>query len=49
MAKECVNKAYEVPLSQGLAYEKKVFWATFATVLTIILFSDVNRKTKRRV
>jgi len=31
MAKECVNKAYDLPLTQGLAYEKKVFWATFAT------------------
>jgi hypothetical protein len=32
MAKECVNKAYELPLTQGIAYEKKLFWSTFATV-----------------
>ena len=31
MAKECINHAYEGPLSQGLEFEKKVFHATFAT------------------
>lgn len=30
-AKECVNKSYELSLSQGLEYEKRVFWGTFAT------------------
>lgn len=30
MAKDCVNKAYNLPLDQGLEYEKRVFWATFA-------------------
>lgn len=32
MAKECVNKSYEMGLTQGLAYEKKLFWSTFGTV-----------------
>jgi len=32
MAKEAVNKAHELPLSQGLSFEKKLFWSTFATV-----------------
>lgn len=31
MAKEAVNKSFEMPLSQGLSFEKKLFWATFAT------------------
>ncbi|KAJ8664844.1 hypothetical protein QAD02_006506 [Eretmocerus hayati] len=31
LAKEAVNKAYETTLQQGLDYEKKLFWATFAT------------------
>lgn len=31
MAKDCVNQAYEAPLNQGLQYEKRVFWSTFAT------------------
>lgn len=30
-AKECVNKAYELDLKNGLDYEKRVFWSTFAT------------------
>ena len=36
MAKECVNKSYEMGLTQGLAYEKKLFWSTFATVRIIV-------------
>ena len=31
MAKECVNKAYELSLSEGLNYERRLFFATFAT------------------
>jgi enoyl-CoA hydratase len=31
MAKDCVNKAYTLGLDQGLEYEKRVFWSTFAT------------------
>ena len=31
MAKDCVNKAYNLSLDQGLEYEKRVFWSTFAT------------------
>lgn len=31
MAKECVNKSYEVSLKEGIDFEKSVFWATFAT------------------
>nr|QBH73202.1 putative cyclohex-1-ene-1-carboxyl-CoA hydratase [Aphelinus abdominalis] len=31
LAKESVSKAYETTLQQGLDYEKKLFWATFAT------------------
>jgi len=31
MAKECVNMAEEMPLSQGLLFERRVFQATFGT------------------
>ena len=31
LAKECVNRAYESPLAEGLAYERRVFHALFAT------------------
>lgn len=31
MAKECVNMAYEMNLSQGLLFERRVFQSTFAT------------------
>jgi len=31
MAKDCVNHSYELGLQQGLGYEKRVFWSTFAT------------------
>ena len=29
--KDVVNAAYETTLSQGLEYEKRVFWSTFGT------------------
>ena len=48
MAKEAVNKSFEMPLSQGLSFEKKLFWATFATVNTCYLISKKNRKTKKK-
>lgn len=32
MAKEAVNKAYELSLREGLHFEKRMFQATFATV-----------------
>ena len=31
LAKECVNRAYESPLAEGIAYERRVFHALFAT------------------
>jgi len=31
MAKECVNKSYELTLAEGVTYEKRLFWSTFAT------------------
>ncbi len=31
MAKECVNKAYETTLSEGVKFERRVFHSTFAT------------------
>ena len=31
MAKNCINKAYETGLREGVDYEQKVFWSTFAT------------------
>jgi enoyl-CoA hydratase/carnithine racemase len=31
MLKEAVNHAYEVPLSQGLMYERRTFHALFGT------------------
>lgn len=31
MAKDSVNQAYESHLEQGLQYEKRIFWSTFAT------------------
>ena len=30
-AKEAVNASYETTLTQGLNYEKRLFWSTFAT------------------
>lgn len=30
-AKECINSAYELPLQEGVRFEKRVFWGTFAT------------------
>lgn len=29
MAKECVQQAFEAPLSEGLRYEKQMFWSCF--------------------
>ncbi|ALX20280.1 enoyl-CoA hydratase [Bordetella pertussis] len=31
MAKECINRAYEVPLNDGLLFERRVFHSLFAT------------------
>jgi enoyl-CoA hydratase len=31
MAKECVNHAYEMPLAEGIQYERRLFHALFAT------------------
>jgi enoyl-CoA hydratase len=31
LAKECVNRAYETPLSDGVAFERRIFHALFAT------------------
>jgi len=31
MAKECVNRAYEAPLSEGMLFERRVFHSLFAT------------------
>ncbi|XP_014212612.1 probable enoyl-CoA hydratase, mitochondrial [Copidosoma floridanum] len=31
LAKDSVNKAYETTLQQGMDYEKRLFWSTFAT------------------
>jgi len=31
LAKECVNRAYETPLSDGVAFERRIFHAMFAT------------------
>ncbi len=32
MAKECVNRAYETPLADGVVFERRMFHAMFATV-----------------
>ena len=31
LAKECVNMAFETPLSMGVLYERRIFQSTFAT------------------
>ncbi|HET7527031.1 MAG TPA: enoyl-CoA hydratase-related protein, partial [Burkholderiaceae bacterium] len=31
MAKECVNRAFEAPLSDGVLYERRLFHSLFAT------------------
>ena len=31
MAKEAVNRAFEMPLSDGIAYERRLFHSLFAT------------------
>ncbi len=34
MAKDCVNRAYESSLTEGVNYERRLFHASFATVLS---------------
>lgn len=41
LCKESVNTAYETTLKQGLVFEKRTFYATFATV-SVILFLIMN-------
>ena len=31
MAKECINRAYETTLAEGVLFERRTFHATFAT------------------
>jgi enoyl-CoA hydratase/carnithine racemase len=31
MAKDAINASYELGLTEGVKYEKRVFWSTFAT------------------
>ncbi len=31
MAKECINRAYESPLADGMQFERRMFHSTFAT------------------
>jgi len=31
MAKECINRAYETPLAEGVLFERRLFYSTFAT------------------
>jgi enoyl-CoA hydratase len=31
MAKEAVNRAYEMPLAEGMLYERRMFHSLFAT------------------
>ena len=31
MAKEAINRAYEMPLSEGVAFERRLFHSLFAT------------------
>lgn len=31
MVKECVNKSYDLSLTEGINYERKIFYSTFAT------------------
>lgn len=31
MAKDCVNKSQELPLTEGINYERQIFYSTFAT------------------
>ena len=31
LAKECVNRAYESPLTEGLLFERRIFHSLFAT------------------
>jgi enoyl-CoA hydratase/carnithine racemase len=31
IAKDCVNRSFEISLEEGLRYEKSLFWSTFAT------------------
>lgn len=44
--KDVVNAAYETTLKQGLAYEKRVFWATFATEDRKLGMSNFVNKVK---
>jgi enoyl-CoA hydratase len=31
IAKECVNRAYEMPLAEGILFERRLFHSLFAT------------------
>lgn len=47
LAKECVNKAYEGTLEDGVVYERRLFFSTFATVCALLLMStDLQRKIR---
>ena len=44
--KDAVNAAYETTLKQGISYEQRLFWATFATEdRKIGMDSFANKKT----
>jgi enoyl-CoA hydratase len=42
MAKDCVNRAYESSLAEGLNYERHLFHAAFATVRRSFAFSSLS-------
>jgi enoyl-CoA hydratase/carnithine racemase len=44
MAKEAVNKSFELSLEEGLNYERRLFHSTFATVYVRLLISRMTRK-----
>ena len=41
MAKEAINKSYEISLSQGLEYEKRLFHSLFATVHSLTEYNNL--------
>src|SRR3546814_18511667 len=52
MAKECINRAYEAPLNEGLLFERRNFHALFATHAQtegMSAFVEKRRSEERRV
>jgi hypothetical protein len=55
LAKECVNKALELSLNEGIQFERRLFHSTFATVrsfpfggLQSVVLTPIKERSKGR-